>query len=93
LFVYPDTSARGVMGAALELGVRVPEDLKLIFHHNTGVSWHCPLAVDWIETDTAQWADEMIRQVRRQMEGGEVAPVAMPYQLRMHSAVVPRDGD
>ena len=82
LLVYPDTSARGVMTAALELGVRVPEDLKMVFHHNTGVDWICPLGVDWVESDTTAWAAAMIEQVRRQKAGKAVTePTVMGYRL------------
>ena len=82
VLVYPDTSARGVMTAALELGVRVPEDIKMVFHHNTGVDWLCPLAVDWVENDTAQWAAEMIKQVRRQKAGEKIdEPTVLGYRI------------
>jgi DNA-binding LacI/PurR family transcriptional regulator len=82
LLVYPDTSARGVMTAALELGVRVPEDIKMVFHHNTGVDWTCPLGVDWVENDTAQWAAEMIKQVRRQKAGEKIEePTVLGYRI------------
>ncbi len=81
VFVYPDTSARGAMTAALELGVSVPDKLKLVFHRNSGVDWHCPLALDWVESDTARLAAEMITQVRRQMDGQAIATVKLPFRL------------
>lgn len=68
LLVYPDISARGVMTAALQLGVD-PEQLRMVFHRNSGVDWLCPLPVDWLETDVAAWAAAMIRQVRQQKAG------------------------
>lgn len=81
LFVFPDTTARGVMPAALELGVEVPDDIQMVFHRNSGVKWLCPLAVDWVEVDTAQWAAEMIGQVRQQMAGEEIKAVNLPFRL------------
>ena len=82
LLVYPDTVARGVTMAILEQGIRVPDDLKLIFHHNTGIEWPCPPAVDWVVTDVAQWAAEMIAIVQRQVKGKPVEPVVLEYGLR-----------
>jgi DNA-binding LacI/PurR family transcriptional regulator len=82
LLVYTDTAARGVMTAALELGVRVPEDIKMVFHHNTGVDWTCPLGVDWVENDVGAWAAAMIEQVRRQKAGEEIQePTVLGYRL------------
>ena len=81
ILVYPDLAARGVMTAALELGVRVPEELKLVFHHNTDVDWTCPLQVDWVESDTAAWAAAVIEQVRQQKAGRSVIPITLPYRL------------
>jgi len=82
VFVYPDISARGVSAAALELGVRVPDELKLVFHHNSGVDWFCPLTADLVESDTARWAAEMITQIHRQMQGKPIAPVSLPFVIR-----------
>lgn len=82
IFVFPDASARGVSAAVLELGVCVPDGLKLVFHHNSGVDWFCPLAADRVETDTARWATEMITQIRRQMDGQDVAPIRVPSTLK-----------
>jgi DNA-binding LacI/PurR family transcriptional regulator len=81
LLVYPDTAARGVMTAALEHGIGVPGELKLVFHRNTGVDWVCPLAVDWAVSDVTRWAAEMIREVRRQKAGGAPDSVLLDYEL------------
>lgn len=83
LLVYPDVTARGVMTAALELGVQVPADVKMVFHRNTEVDWTCPLAVDWVESDTAAWAGALIDQIRRQKAGADeaAAEVVLPYRL------------
>lgn len=81
LVVFPDVAARGVTTAVLELGVRVPDDLKMVFHHNTEVDWICPLAVDYVETDTAAWAAALIEQVRQLKAGKEATTVMLSYRV------------
>jgi DNA-binding LacI/PurR family transcriptional regulator len=82
ILVYPDVTARGVMTAALELGVRAPEDMHMVFHRNSGVAWFCPLSVDWVESDVAAWAAALIAQVRRQKAGEEIQePTVLGYRL------------
>ncbi len=82
ILVYPDVTARGVMTAALELGVCVPRDAHLVFHRNSGVDWFCPLSVDWVESDLVAWAAAMIDQVRRQKAGEEIGePTVLGYRL------------
>lgn len=81
ILVYPDVAARGAMTAVLELGVRVPEDLKVVFHHNTEVDWTCPLPVDWVESDTAAWAAALIDLVRRQKAGVAVSETRLSMRL------------
>ncbi len=83
IFVFPDTSARGAVMALLELGVEVPEELKLVCHRNTGVDWGCPLPVDWVVSDVSRWAATMIEQVRRLKRGEPIEPVHLTYELRV----------
>ena len=82
ILVYPDTSARGTVMALLEFGVRVPEELKLVCHRNTGVDWSCPLPVDWVVSDVSRWAATMVEQVQCQKRGESIEPVHLTYELR-----------
>lgn len=84
LLVYPDTVARGVTTAVLEQSVRVPEELKLVFHKNGGIDWPCPPAVDWVVSDVARWAAEMIGMLRRLKKGEDPKPVTLDYELQNH---------
>jgi len=84
VLVYPDTVARGVTTAVLEQGVRVPDDLKLVCHKNGGIDWPCPPAVDWVVSDVARWAAEMIAMVQRQNQGHAVEPVVLDYTLQQN---------
>lgn len=81
LLVYPDVAARGVIAAALELGVRGGEDLHMILHRNSGLDLFCPLSVDWVESDVAAWAGALIGLVRRQKSRQPVGPVLLNFRL------------
>ncbi len=69
LIVYPENVCRGVILAALELQVKVPDKLKIVLHKNQEVEFLCPLAVDWVitqERGNCRGADPAgQRQVRR----------------------------
>jgi DNA-binding LacI/PurR family transcriptional regulator len=80
LFVYPDSAARGSMTALLELGLRVPGDLKVICHRNTGVNWLAPQGVECVEADVSMMASEMIQQIIHQKNGKKVQSVILPYR-------------
>jgi len=81
LFVYPDSLARGVFYAALELGVRVPEDLRLVVHRNEEIEMFCPFPVTWITVRAKDFAVGLMRQIRLQV-AGRPAP-----RLRVHPGV------
>jgi DNA-binding LacI/PurR family transcriptional regulator len=81
LMVFPDVAARGVIIAALELGVRVPEDVQMVFHRNSGIDIACPLPATWVESDTAAWAAAMIDQVRQQKAGETVTECTIDFRL------------
>lgn len=83
LIVFPDTTARGVMAATLELGITVPDDIRMIFHRNTNINWVCPIPVDWIVSDVSKWAQGMIDQVLRQKAGEIVEPLFLDYTLEI----------
>jgi DNA-binding LacI/PurR family transcriptional regulator len=85
LLVYPDVLARGVMLAMLEHGVKVPRDIKAIFHLNAEMEFYCPLQVDWIATRATQMADALITSIQRQVEGAPPSKVFLPLELISYS--------
>lgn len=82
LVVYPDTVAKGVLLAILELGVRVPQDLCLVLHRNRGVDFVCPLPAAWLETDVAATAAAMFQQIASQLTGESPRPIFVPFAMR-----------
>lgn len=81
LLVFPDVMARGVMVAMLEKQVRLPRDLKAIFHTNAEMAFYCPLSVEWIVTHATRLADTLITSIQRQVAGEGPKPVLIPLEL------------
>ena len=69
LVVYPDTAAEGVVTALLELGVRVPQDLKLVFHKNDETPLFCPMPAEFIVLSLRDVATALIDAVEAQFYG------------------------
>ena len=69
LVVYPDTAAEGVITALLELGVRVPQDLKLVLHKNDETPLLCPMPAEFIVLSLRDVAAALIDAVEAQFYG------------------------
>lgn len=80
LVVFPDTSARGVILALLEMGVRVPQDLKLVLHKNAEIALLCPLPADIITLSLTDVARALIEQIETQFSGGQCTPKLIGFQ-------------
>ena len=79
LIVYPDVVARGVILRALEAKVRIPRQLKCVFHRNKHLEMFCPFPATWGIFDEEQVAEDLIRIVQRQLEGKPVEMVKIPF--------------
>ncbi|MGB8353535.1 MAG: substrate-binding domain-containing protein, partial [Chthoniobacteraceae bacterium] len=76
LLVYPDVACRGMMVAALELGLKVPRDLRVIFHRNAGIDYLCPWSIPHIVTDTKEVARLLAEHLDAQfLHGPTPAPI------------------
>jgi DNA-binding LacI/PurR family transcriptional regulator len=81
LFVFPDILARGVTVGIVEAGVRVPEELKLVYHRNAEVEFLCPLPVSWIEASAQRVAEGLVEQIHLQFRGEKVEPIFLSHRL------------
>ena len=81
LMVYPDTFIPGVTTAILELGLKVPDDLKLILYRNREIPIHCPIQADWILASIDGMADAMIHQLQEQVRGATTVETRMPADV------------
>ena len=66
LYVEADWDCRGAITAILELGVRVPENLKLVLYRNSSVSYVCPWRVPAIVLDTREVVTAFIDHLENQ---------------------------
>ncbi len=80
MVVFPDTSVPGVIMSALEQRVNVPEDLKLVVHKHTEINFLCPLPISYLYSSTAEIAQALYSQVRRQFDGEACTPIIVPFR-------------
>jgi DNA-binding LacI/PurR family transcriptional regulator len=66
LYVEADWDCRGAITAMLEVGVRVPENLKFVAYRNSSVNYLCPWDVPAIVMDTDQVAAAFIDYIEEQ---------------------------
>lgn len=87
LLVFPDVMARGVMISIFENRVRIPEDMRVIFHLNAEAGFYCPLGVEWIVSHIGRIADELITSIRNQVSGDKPRRTLVPMELRSMTAL------
>ena len=81
MVVFPDDTARGVVSGILESGVRVPADLKVVFHKNEGIDLFCPFPATFIVNSPADIADALIKLAVSQFEGQKTKMITLGYKL------------
>jgi DNA-binding LacI/PurR family transcriptional regulator/DNA-binding transcriptional regulator YhcF (GntR family) len=69
LFIFPHTAVRGSLTALLELGVNIPEDLKLVAHGNIETPILTPYPVDWITSSSHEIDQAMVNQIQDALDG------------------------
>lgn len=80
--VYPDMAVRGVITAALELGVHQKDHVVFCFHRNAHVEILCPLRAMWVTSDEGKLADALIRQIRLRHEGKATSVIRLDFDFR-----------
>ncbi len=83
-----DTVERGVITAMLEVGVRVPEQLKVFFHRNANVALLCPFPASWGVVREELVADAFIQLIDQQFNGEETSPIEVPLVFEETTEIV-----
>jgi DNA-binding LacI/PurR family transcriptional regulator len=87
LAVYPDTSCRGLVTAALFHGVSIPGQLKLALHRNSESPFLCPVETYFIESSASETAKMLIKHIFDQTkEKCNTRQDSIPFHLRFHRA-------
>lgn len=68
LIVYPDNTVQGSIQAILEAGIKVPDELFVLFHRNIELGYYCNFAADYIDVSISDIADKLLRRIA---DGGE----------------------
>ncbi len=96
--VFPGTSVRGIILAAMECQVKIPEQLHFAFHRNVESSILCPFPASWLVSSGAEVASSLIDQVKRQFDGRAATSILLPLTLQLegtesspaHSSIQPK---
>lgn len=90
LVVYPDTSCRGLMTAALFHGVNIPGQLKLALHRNKESPFLCPVETYFIESSADETGRALVDHIFEQTKGKcSGRQDFIPFHLRFHPAGKP----
>jgi len=82
LLVEPDIVVEGVISAILQGGVKVPQELKLVFHRNESHEYLCPFPVTQLVTSEKDYAAALIAQLDKQISGEPCFRIVLPYRLK-----------
>lgn len=81
LFVFTDDLVSGTLIAMMAARLRVPEDIKPLFHRNSGSPLLCPVPCRFIENSVKDIAAGLVDLVVDQYHGREIKECAYGYSL------------
>lgn len=84
LLITDDTLFHEAAMALLSMDVRVPEELMVVTHANRGSGMFCPFPTTKLENDPEQYADAMVRMLKKLLAGNQPEPnhVMIPFAVK-----------
>jgi DNA-binding LacI/PurR family transcriptional regulator len=82
IIAFPDMLVRGVITAALELGLHKSKPTQFFFQRNSAVRLLCPINAWWAIVDTNEVADTLIQMVYREHKGEKISPIKIPFHYK-----------
>ncbi|MBN2641806.1 MAG: GntR family transcriptional regulator [Victivallales bacterium] len=89
LFVFTEDLISGTLIAMMTAQLRFPQDIKLVFHRNTGNTPLCPVPCYFIESNTRDVAAGLVNLVVDQYNGREIKEYRHEYELTKNKASNP----
>lgn len=91
IFSINDTAAIGVMGAARDRGLTIPEDLSLVGYNDIPLVSQLPVPLTTISSPAAPMGAVALQQLLRGLNGEEMASMTLPVSLVTRaSTTIPR---
>lgn len=81
LYITTDIVGMGCVNAILKLGVKVPEELKIIMHRNQEIDIFTPFPVDWVVNSAQKTAEAMIEKLETEMQGKKAYNKCLVYRI------------
>ncbi len=86
VIVMPDSIARGVVAAALEKRVHIPDELMFVFVKNAELDLVCPFPAVFVTGSLSEFAESLIKLVETQRDGQKPEPVFIRHRIENHGA-------
>jgi DNA-binding LacI/PurR family transcriptional regulator len=81
LVVFTDIAARGVLVAASQRQVHVPDELSLVLHRNAELGLFCPYPAAYMDVRVTPVAERLLDILDRQFRGESAPPGVMKYEM------------
>ena len=81
LFVFTEDLISGTLIAVMTAQLRIPQDIKLVFHRNTGHTPLCPVPCCFIDSSTRAAAAGLVNLIVDQYHGREIKEYEHEYKL------------
>ncbi|MDD5704795.1 MAG: GntR family transcriptional regulator [Kiritimatiellae bacterium] len=82
LIVCPDSTARGVIAAMLECGVKTPRDIRILLQRNVELPLLCPMEATYALLSIRECAETMLRILDQIVATDrDVPPIHLPFAI------------
>ena len=89
IFAVNDTAAIGVLGAAHQRGLRVPEDLSVVGYNDFPLAAHLPTPLTTVHTPLRQMGEHAVANLLATIRGREPVSERLPVSLVVRSSTAP----